>query len=122
MRVWWSSASVFISNDGVTVHAGMCLMGADNTTRNMAAGSNLCTGPQDCVLKDRLRSDPAVSPDYNTALQFRVWRNFCRRMNRLWPLRFVHERRPPFVFQNRPVNLQVIGSRSDVEPLTLIEY
>ena len=55
----------------VAMSSGGVLMGADNTTNQFTSGSNLCTGPQNCVRENCLRADTAIRPDDRTSAQLR---------------------------------------------------
>ena len=44
----------------VAMDAAGLFLGADNTTLKLTLGSNLCARPQNCVFKDRFRSDSAM--------------------------------------------------------------
>src|SRR4051794_27738014 len=62
--VWRRRRSVFIMLDiRVVMGALNCFSAADNTTLQLSSGSNICTGPNDCIADDRVRLDPAFRAD-----------------------------------------------------------
>src|SRR2546423_11113150 len=74
----------------VAMSAGDGFSGADNTTNQLTFGSNLCTGPQNCVLENRAGADAAILPDHRTAANLRTWIDNRCRMNRREPVQRLH--------------------------------
>src|SRR2546423_8940454 len=65
----------------VAMGTGDGFSGADNTANQFTFGSNLCTGPQNCVLQNSTRADPAILAHHRTAPQLRARVDNCARMN-----------------------------------------
>src|SRR5207237_6608890 len=75
IRVRRRRNSVLILDVAVSMDAADFFLGADNTTMKLTFGSNLCTRPQNCVLKDGARADLAVFSDNRAAP------HLCTRIN-----------------------------------------
>src|SRR3954454_1519625 len=120
--VWRRRRSVLIILDiRVAVAAVNYFSAADNTTLELRSGSNFCTGPNDCVLHDGVCLDGAVGADNRKSFdpRFRVQQRVFR--DQLRPTRLCYVGRFPSVIQDRSMDLEVFATRSDVEPLALIQ-
>src|ERR1700756_5657352 len=96
-------------------------LGADNTTSQRAFESNLCTGPQDCIFEDRLRSHPAILANCRAAKQLGARINLRAPGDALRPARHFHVTGPPALIRNLSVDLEILSSRTNVEPLPVIK-
>src|SRR6266850_7484432 len=93
--------------------------GADNTSEQIASGSNLCSGPHNCVLHQRAR------PNLTFVAQDRVAANLGGRIdlrcsgNGEGPIRIRHVCGPPAALGDGFMDLQIFRAGADVEPLAI---
>ena len=101
--------------------AARLLVGADNTTAEMTLGSNLCTGPQNCVFQDRLPSHAAISPHDCAATYLRSSIDNRTGGYSLGPTGHFQVTGLPMFFRDHPMHFEILGARTNVEPLPVIE-
>ena len=103
------------------MNAGDFLAGADDTGRELAARGDLCPRPQNGVFEDCLRTDTAILIDKRASAQLcacidnRILGNAHR------PFRRRYVGRLPALLRDRAMNLQILRSRSNVEPFVFIK-
>src|SRR5205807_6764553 len=80
------------SDVDVAMGAADVFLGADNTTNKLTFGSNLCTGPYDCVLQQNARANTAILSHNRAAADSRARIDSGARMDRRPPVRRFHLR------------------------------
>ena len=111
----------FSSNVDVAMCPADLLLSADDTTNQLASGSNLCTRPQNCVLQDCLDADLTIfSHDRATAnpggrIDHRV------RMNCPGPICFFRQIWTPITARNDAMDFEIFRARSNVEPFSFVD-
>src|SRR5260370_31173417 len=99
--------------------AAHLLLGADNTTLKATFGSNLCPGPQNCVLDDGIVAHAAIGADGKKSGKLRApsYDGTLCHTNR--PLRGVYIRRSPTV-RDDTMNLPILRAGTKGQPTVLI--
>src|SRR5262245_12646225 len=110
------------SDVNISMDASDLFSGADNTGLQAALGSNFCARPQNCVVKNRLSVNAAVSSDDCAAAQL------CARIDNravsdaLGPLVSFDEVRFPILPQYCAVHFEIFSARRHVEPFSVVHY
>ena len=95
---------------------------ADNTTNQLASGSNLCTGPQNRVLQHGFGADPAIFSNDRTATHLCAWIDNRRFMDGRPPIRIAYRIVWKIVVRQVTMQLQIGVTVSHVPPVTFINY
>src|ERR1700756_340722 len=98
------------------MNAGHLFMRTDDTTGELASGSNLSAGPDYGVFETYLLSNFATRTDGIKSGKPDTSPERCIRGNSDRPPGCAHVTRLPVFFSNHAVNVQVSGARADVEP------
>src|SRR3954466_4563521 len=94
-----------------------CFSAADNTTLQLGSGSNICTGPNDCVADDRARADTAFRAENREPFDARGGIDQSAFCDRVRPIRLRQVSRFPAALVNGPMHPQIFTAGPDVEPL-----
>src|SRR5260370_38880264 len=100
--------------------AAHLLLGADNTTLKATFGSNLCTGPQNCVLDDGVVAHAAIGADRKKSGKLRARGRCGTRCHTNRPLQLLDITGSPTV-RDHTMDFQVLCARTDVKPMVLIK-
>src|SRR4051794_40974372 len=109
------------SDVDVAMDAADLFFGADNTSLHVALGSNFCIRPQDCIFQDRFRTDATILSHDCASAQLRTRIDNCRFGYALGPVTRFDVTRPPVLVENCAMNFQILVSRTNIEPLSVIQ-